>query len=631
MKRSSSALFLLFFLSLISARAETVSTDNSTDSVVLGSYLAAPPSPEETERITSVLHRFSKGGDADIRVSGERTRFISPREVYLLALKKNLSIAISRQSAAVAREAVQEAEAVFDPVLSLSFTYSETDTNDRSKEVMLQTKKFWPPAETSIPTNPFNPEAQIVAIGWKQQYEGVQEEHNLYASQEEDTGPVDTFDYNLSVSQKLPWGPQVKLGLSMQDEDVYYDGQGHSYGKPWAATFVADLATPLPFTKDFGPDSPNDAAIRLSEKRSEIAGYEVEAAINSLLYQADLAYWNVVRRFENLTVLIERRKLLDKRLADAERSFAQREATNYDLLQVRSSLALGKAREVEAAGLLFDASYALAALIEDEAWAQAGVLYLPYGYLGLLDSLESPDVDNALKRAMEHRPEILAAGGEVGAAEINRDAADNQRLPNLKAYAGYKGAQDGSTYGYGSPLDSLDSMGNVDQEDWYASLSFNYPILNRALDARFEQARLGVGLAELGRRTTENSVVREVGDAVARVRTSKSRITAARESEKLAALAYDKVLARQGYGEAGEFEVLLALQRLSEARLSLVLARIAHRTALAELKAATGELASSCATSTATDALDRRRMEALNNHNALRFFARGDEPGEKQP
>ncbi|WP_320170671.1 TolC family protein [Maridesulfovibrio sp.] len=623
------AILLLFS---IQAGADNTARPSGDQAPVktLAERLSNSPTQKETDRIQSVLNELTAGNSSDIpvRISNEEILFISPREVYLRALKKNLSIQISIKNSAIAEAAIQEAEAVFDPVLSLRFSYSRSDTYERTKEIYLQTKDFSPPPTTDIPTDPNNTGAQVNQIGWKRQEEGVRSIETVYASEDQENGPTTAFDYNLGISQKLPWGPELDLGLTMHDEKVYYDSHGHSYDRPWASTFVADLTTPLPFTMDFGPDSPDALSVKQKIKSSEQSRFTTSTAINNILYQADLAYWNVVRRFENLGVMIRRRKLLEYQLESVNRRFKNREATNYDRLQVESALTLSKVLETSAATALLDASYTLASLLEDKPAKQSRRLYVPYKYLEQLESTEYPDMKEALARALVERPELKAGAIGIEIAEINQTGKANQLRPDLKFYGSYSSSQDGSVYGYKNPLKSLTNMNNPDDESLFTSIEYQYPILNRYLDARFEQARLGTKQAALSQRITKNSVIREVRNTTTRVNTSISRIEAARESERFAALAFDKVKARQQYGEASEFEVLLALQRLSEAQLSLILARIDHRTALTGLSAAIGDLAATSADRALSRKMDRHRLAVMRHYNILPHFSRHNQTQE---
>ncbi len=618
-------IFVILFACCLSLTGHAQEQDDpiTVNTVRLGDYFADTPDKAETERLATVLGEFDALRDkgSTLRFSNRKTRYIAPRMVYLEALKKNLALQVDEQDAEVAKAAIMEAEAVFDPVLTLSFAYSESDTNTRSKEIVLQTKKFQPPPETAIPIDPGNPEAQIVAIGWQNQVAGIKSVRTVYASEPAEHGPTKVFNYSLDISQQLPWGSELGLGLSLQDKDVYYDSSNHSYDRPWSASFMANLVAPLPMAKNFGPDSSNESAIRMREKSSEISGLNVKAAINQILYEAEMAYWNVVRRFENLNVLIKRRQLLERQVASVNKRFENREATNYDRLQVEASLARTKVLEVDAANALLDASNVLAALIESEDGALEGNIYLPYAYLGLLSETETPDTATALARAVEQRPELKMRQAGIEYSEINRAFAKNQALADLKVSARYSSSQDASVYGYSSPWSSMGFMANPDKEDYSFSLDYEYPILNRALDARFEQAKIGVRQAGLSQRITKNSVIREVEDATALVRTSRSRVEAAMESEKFATLAYDKLLARQEYGDVSEFELLLALQRLSEAQISTILAHIDHRTALTGLLAATGEIAVASADKTSTP-LDNHRLAVMRHNSLLTNFTR---------
>ncbi|MFH1491231.1 MAG: TolC family protein [Pseudomonadota bacterium] len=607
--------------------------------VRLGDFLFDDPTEPEKKRIQMVLKEVltkdsikKKMG----RLEDKEVVFLSERDAAIRALRKNLVIMVEEKESEMAKEALMEAEAVFDPVLSFSFSHSESDSNNRSKNVPIQTKKFLPGMPLRIPKAPGKEEAQIIELGWRNQEDGDEVIREIFASKEPEKGPLKSYQGSLAISQLLPWGPELHISTATLHQEVFYDNDGHSYHAPFTSSLKLGLSTPLPGTKGFGPYAERDVSIKLAEKRNEWGFWSVKSTINAILSQVHDDYWNVVRAFESLFVAAEKRKIIEKQSALCKRLFDDRLATVYDLHQIEAEYAATLVQEMAALNGLISRSNGLAALIEDDPSRLEALLYLPYKYQALLEEKPRSDPGNELETARGHRPELQMAKMDLEQTRISSQFSENQLGPDVRLSTGLTFNQDGSVYGYKTPWDSLENVIHPDIRDRTFSLTYAYPVGNRALKALHRESEERGKNSRLSLRAVENRVMREVKDAFSMVETSCARISAAGESLDFARIAYDKVRHRREMGESNQFEWILNMQRLMEARLALLLAQVDHRIALAGLTAAEGTIEKRYVNRLTQNPCDRLRINRLKEDDVLVFFhpeadasAHRDHPGSR--
>ena len=89
---------------------------------------------ENERRIHAVIKReISTEKEVAGRFAGKRLTEIDPWETAFLALRKNLSIRRGHIAEQIAKQALLEAQAVFDPVLTLSVAYDHSETFTREE------------------------------------------------------------------------------------------------------------------------------------------------------------------------------------------------------------------------------------------------------------------------------------------------------------------------------------------------------------------------------------------------------------------------------------------------------------------------------------------------------------------
>jgi outer membrane protein TolC len=590
--------------------------------------LVAPPLTEAEERLRSQLQpRIA--ADAQSAVARRTWRYLRSTDAAMLGLKKNLVIRLAGRQPLLAEQALLEARAVFDPVLQVNVSDSQTRHAVRWITTEITRMTFAQGACQAIPTPPgaaTNGRPDVTQIcfavpGATQVLAGP-----AYAAPapDEHPGKNEVVSTVVELTQRLPWGPVLKLVESSIYNQTYYSvaNSYFTYDKPWTSSMFVQLTLPLPGTKGFGPFSQGDFAIRLAETNAQRAPWEVKAAINGILLQIDLAFWDVVESAENLAATMENKKLVESIAARIERMYKQQLVSGFEKAQMDAELARVGVEEELALRTYYSASTALAALVEDEPGRIADQILFPAGYAAEPPSGERPTLDQAQQASLERRPELQVRRAELEANKLAAGFAENQARPDISADLSTTLAQNGSVIGYNTVVDSFGRLKVPDRLSSSGALTYVLPLGQRAAKAALKTANTNVQASEHAARISANEVIREVNDAFAAYSSALARVTQAEEALKLSEFAYRLVERRF---EIGEFVSQVELNRnrreVLGARTSLISARIDVRRAWSRLLGAQGVLAERYPEMHAYNDFERSRLAALAASKALRFFA----------
>lgn len=571
--------------------------------------------------------------------AGSRTAYLSLREAALRALQHGLPARISRMSPDIAEAALQEARAVFDPVFSFSIAYNQTNTYRRAMEAMVQRKSFTPGAPTGYvcvetgvspslgsgkcPKDETRASPAVIALGYLIQYSGT-EIREIEASSDSlnNTDINHSFTYTVTLSQRLPWGPEVSLTHETYQKRIYY-----REGKYWAdadvtANLTLSLATPLPYTKGFGPDSPQDALVRQERIARGAADWLVQDTLNGILLEVDGAWWTLVARLEDLQVYRQILQRVEQRAARLERLYARGLATQLERNQVLAEQSRVRGQWDEARRAFLAASTTLGALIEPDPQVLQRRVWLPYGYTPLLAEWPQPNFDQAWQVAQDSRPDLHVEIARRQIADIDVDVARNQTRPDLSLQVTGALRQSHEVFGYADAFAATEALADPDQIYLTGTLGYTYQIGNRAARARLAQKRILLTDQQHSVQSTEDLARRELQDAI-------DLLTAAREAaafrqaevadltEALRRLEH----VRETTGGVSESEIIQVVRRLQVALLSHVAAVTEAKMAEGQLLAAQGLLPARFGERSTAEPFERDRLSRLVKAGVLTRFA----------
>ncbi|MGH8655486.1 MAG: TolC family protein [Gammaproteobacteria bacterium] len=589
----------------------------------------------EEQQLGALIRNELKSGKESVgRLKNKKPMRLSPRAAVLSALRKNLSIHRSQVVEEIAKAALIEAEAVFDPVLLLAFAYDRSETFDRIERDLRFRRATTPDAQgrnilgSTDPTDTRNPRAEFETPR-SDRFSST----TITASRSPLTGPTESFTYDVTLFQQLPWGADLTLAYQALDQDTFFINNPlafagersdltsfGSYERPWVSSLLTRLILPVPGSKNFGRYAEQEVAIKLADLGKERAFWDVQSIINATLLVVDRAYWDLVNTLLGLRVTIENRGGVERLLAQTMRLFELQEATNYDKAQIEAELARVQGEEESAWDAYRVASNALVTLLDLEE----DRVILPAEYSQVLAKLFPIPQKNTIDRGGADNPDRAAASVDLRAARIEQQRRAVRTRPDINFVGEAMFRQTNQIFGYESLGESIENVVDPDTVFQTYRVEYLYPWGNRAVKARLAQAQAVTTRQSLALRATDNGIHRDLNDALVALASANERVAINEHNVQLRELAYQKALQQQQLRVVTEYEVVEQNKRLLTARLGRIQAQTDRKRAEAEVLAALGIIASTYAERSSQTKIDRHRLTLLEANRVLHHF--GDKP-----
>ncbi len=556
-------------------------------------------------------------------LANRQIQYLRRDQALLQALNKNLALRVRKAESEKVRDAIQEAQAVFDPQLNLGVGRRKNQTYERTINGTIVERKFTPksPLDIVVPQDANDP--QVATIGFRTRQESETVTKDIEVSQRQINGPEESTEYNVNLDQLTPWGTRIALGVMTVDKDVYYNvaKKRYSYNASWSSNMLLNLDTPLPGGAGFGNYGPAAIQQALRRKEFESAHWDVRAALDAISAEVDAGYWRLVAMLERIALADGNVELVREQVQRTQRLLQSGKATNYDSALIEAELARASAEQEEARQLYFAASQTLGLLVEDEASAADRFIYLPYGYSRLLAAANLPSREAALANALQQRPDVHLQALAKDTAQLTQFAAGNQARPNINFSAAMNLMQDGSVYGYKSMTDSVSHLLDPDSRTQEYGVSYRYPLFNRAARARVTGATAGAEDTALQGQLLQLRVRQEIDMGFDLVQLADSRLKFSQEMANFSETAFDRLRKRRDIGaDVNENELLETLRNLHTARSAVAAARIARKQAETGLYQAMGMLQQMHVSDAASNDFERMRLAALQHTGRLYYF-----------
>ncbi len=572
-------------------------------------------------------------GGAFYSYQGSLVSAISPGEVALLVLDKNLSLVNTRADRELAEQAKLEAQAVFDPVLNLNVGLDRNESHERTETGTVIAKVFYPQYEDPETMQAANP-GEIILPEIAQEQTGIEkivfnnlqensevrENQTIFASKEDPNGAQTDLELQVGLEQLTPWGVSYDLSLSTVRREVFYDNDGHSFDAPWASNLLLNVEVPI--GNDFGEDSSAGVASRiasLEEKRQE---WLLKSRINTILGQAADAYLGLVNAAELYRINLQNRDLTQEQYRATKRRFDSRNATSYELSQIEAELASARSGVETAAQNYLLSSDTLMALTSDSGGSMKSRVLVPRDYTLWLNTAMDVNPASARETAVDNRPILQAGMLEIAQSEVQQRNAALQTRPDIRLAASLGLQQNGSVYGYENIIDSLANVFDPDISTQNLAAEYRYPWGNKGLKARKRVADLQLQDSQLALELTQRQIELEVMSALNRLQTAK-QVKGERERRLvLAEDAYASLNRLARNGSATQNEIVSGLRDLQNARTADLQAAIDIKSAEAALLAAQGTIDRNFASWVARNDFDTWRLAQLSKLSDFRFFVK---------
>ncbi len=395
--------------------------------------------------------------------------------------------------------------------------------------------------------------------------------------------PLDRNDFaegsaRTGVRKRFITGTNVELAAStdyLRDTD-----NGSALNPSYDTAVTVSLSQDL--LRDFGVGV-NRTDIVVAQNNWRISTEGLRNQVMETLFEVESAYWDLYFAHRDLAVRRQQLKRAERLVEQAEAYAEVGTSPPLDITRAQSSAARQRVSIHQAQNQLQRLRHRLLRLLGVADAEQSGAEF------ELVDDPAAAPLaltlPEALKVALENRPEYRQALLRIGNADLQQQFAANQRLPSLEVFGEYDFAGLGEEFS-----SSTDVLDDGDHGSWLFGLRFEWPFPNRAATSDYRIAGLERDIAGARLAAVEETITREVADALSDLRAADGRLESARRARELA----EKLLQAEeksfSLGRSNSLDVLNAQESVAVAERDEVRARTDYATAVANLLRAEGIL-----------------------------------------
>ena len=345
----------------------------------------------------------------------------------------------------------------------------------------------------------------------------------------------------------------------------------------------------------------NRRFITIAKNNREIADEAFRQQVIFTVTQIETLYWNLVTTYED-------EKAKERALASAQQleannrkqvqagTIAQIEIVNAQAQEAASQQALITSQtNLQLQQLLM--KNAITRNENDPVLANAGVI--PTDRIQLPASEPVVPTQDLVNQALQHRPELAQARIDLSNRTISKRAARNALLPTVDLVANYGGTglagalnpnftSTGtlSLPNNGGYFDALTA--STSHPTYFAGVSVNIPIRNRAAQADQIRSELEYRQAEVRLQQLENTIAIDVRNAQFAVQQNRAAVDAALKAREYATQSLDAEQKKLTQGLSTTYNVLTQMSNVSTAESNLVNAMSNYESSKLQLDIVTG-------------------------------------------
>jgi outer membrane protein TolC len=409
--------------------------------------------------------------------------------------------------------------------------------------------------------------------------------------------------YNLQYSQTIPTGMSYTASFSGSK-----NSQTNSYNN-YNPSLTANMrfSVTQPLLQNRG-SYVNRIPLMLAQSSYRISEYVLRQQLLNLVNTAETAYWNVISARENVRVAESGRNNASEFLKYMQKQLELGALSPLDIYNPQQSLANA---ELSVSQAKFNLATA-----EDALRHQAGadldpeVRKLPISLTESVDlgPAESMPVDReqAVAKALANHPAMKQALQRLDSDDLGIRSAKNGLLPNLSFSMYYQSNGTGGMYnpglstitGAGGPselipggiADALDQMFGFSYPAYYAALTLNLPIKNRAASAAMATATVQKRTDMLNLRNQEQGIRLNILNGVTKLEGAEEQLKLAKTAMDFAQKNLDAENTKFQLGTEINQNVINAQNVLVQAEAAVVTNQVGVRLNLLNLLTQTGEL-----------------------------------------
>ncbi len=475
----------------------------------------------------------SRASEPNSTVSAHDARKLTLEDALTIAIENNLGIRIQSEQVALRIAQVRSSEGGFEPTLSARVAHNDS----------------------------ISPPASSVDGELGQVFESQNQR------------------WSASLAQRLSFGTSLSLDFS----SARNRNNSGSAVEPLFYGSNLGLSISQPLLRGFSLDRDIQRASILRAKFSSKRELEQKRIIiaNHVL-ATENAYWSLAEAARSYEVQEASLELAREQLALTEKQISAGILAPADRISSESSVAQRELALVRSEARLEGAMDALRAALNlpKDAWMQP------------LEAVDMPQIarsamtlEEAMRLAMERRPEVRQNKLAEKNAEIDKRVADNNRLPQLDV--GFSYGLAGQSNVYSGSIDQLQGLG---ARNWGVFANLTWTPLGRAANAQRASQRPSNTIRKLQYEQFLAGLRTEVRAAIRALDTAERQVVASERFRTLSERSLEAERKRFLNGKSRNLEVSRREEELAQARTAEISARIDYLKAKSALDLATGSL-----------------------------------------
>ena len=405
-------------------------------------------------------------------------------------------------------------------------------------------------------------------------------------------------DLSASVSQAIPTGGAVSVALSgyKSESNRSFQTINPRYGSTLSFSFSQ------PLLRNFGSKMSRRDII-ISQNNKDISESQLRSVLLDTVFNVEQAYWNLIYAIENLKVKQQSLDLAKDLLAKNKREVEVGMVAPIEILSAEAEVATREADILQAEIAVTNSEDLLKTTINIGAEEGSGQVRIVPSDEPTQEA-RAVSLDEALKTALDMRPDLQATRVGLKNKELNVAYSKNQVLPDLNLYTSYWSPGISGTqllYLDNNPLTGVvvgripggagsalsDALG-LRYENWSFGIQLSVPVSAFTSRAQYEVSKIGYEQSMVDLENLEQRIFLEVRTAVRAVGINFKRVQAYRAARELAEKKLEAEEKKLKVGLTTNYVVLQYQRDLADARTAELRALIEYNLTLAYLDKSEG-------------------------------------------
>jgi outer membrane protein len=352
----------------------------------------------------------------------------------------------------------------------------------------------------------------------------------------------------------------------------------------------------------FGKDA-NMRQIRISQNNKSLSEIDFELQMIDLVTAAQQTYWDLVGAEQNIKIAARSLELAEKTLRDNRRQIEVGTLAPIDVVQAESEVAMRQEQVVVATYSEKQFQDQIKKVIS--RMSDPGLVLAK---LNPIEAIRQPvasdiiPVEEAIRYALESRPELQQVSLALKSNEITRQYTKNQLLPVFDIYASYNQNGIGGTQtlrpGFGTDGvtsvipggvgDTFRQLFSYNHTGYAVGFNLQFSLTNKATQAEYSRLLTEQQIVESRRTSIQQQIALQVRNASTQVEMNRARIQTVQKALELARRKLDAEEKKFQLGTSEIFFVLQAQRDLTAAETSETQALVSYTKALVEYDRALG-------------------------------------------